>query len=97
MTVREINLQTGEEIEREYTPEELVAIQNAPKPLIKDLAQAELDAITGHRGTIIRCVIAGTPVPAEWRAHVNKLRAIVSGSDTTSTTLPDRPAFPPGT
>jgi hypothetical protein len=60
-------------------------------------AQAALDRITGPRGTIIRCVAAGVAVPPAWTAHVQALRAITDGSDTTSTVLPPDPAYPAGT
>ena len=60
-------------------------------------AQSALDKVTGPSGTIIRCVVAGVAVPAAWTAYVAALRAIVNGSDTTSTALPKAPAYPAGT
>jgi hypothetical protein len=60
-------------------------------------AQAELDRVTGPRGTIIRCAAAGLSVPVEWTAYVKALRAIANGTDTTSTGLPTKPAYPAGT
>jgi hypothetical protein len=45
MSVREINLQTGEETVRPYTPEELAAIANqppAPIPSVVSMKQAQL-------------------------------------------------------
>jgi len=60
-------------------------------------AQSALDKVTGPSGTIIRCVVAGVAVPAAWTAYVAALRAIVNGSDTTSTALPKAPTYPAGT
>lgn len=60
-------------------------------------AQAELDVVTGSRGTIIRCVAAGVAIPAAWASYVKNLRAIVNGTDTSSTALPKRPRYPAGT
>jgi len=60
-------------------------------------AQNALDKVTGSSGTIIRCVVAGVAVPDAWTAYVAALRAIVNGSDTTSTALPKTPAYPAGT
>jgi len=60
-------------------------------------AMQELNKITGPSGTIIRCVAAGIAVPAAWKTYVQALRAIANGTDTTSTTLPTRPAYPAGT
>lgn len=45
----------------------------------------------------IRCVKAGVAFPAEWKSYVSALRAIVSGADTTSVSLPVMPAYPAGT
>ena len=47
--------------------------------------------------TIIRCVSAGVTVPAAWQTYRVALRAIVGGTDTVSTALPTRPAYPSGT
>jgi hypothetical protein len=60
-------------------------------------AQNAMDKVTGSSGTIIRCVVAGVAVPAAWTAYVVALRAIVNGTDTTSTALPNVPAYPAGT
>ena len=47
--------------------------------------------------TVARCVSAGVSVPAEWQTYRNALRAIVNGTDTTSTALPAIPAYPSNT
>jgi len=54
-------------------------------------AQAALDK---SDTTIIRCYSAGVATPAAWETYRAELRAIVNGSDTTSTTLPATPTFP---
>ena len=43
-------------------------------------AQAALDYVTGPRGTVMRCLIAGVPLPAAWQAYITSLRAIVSAA-----------------
>ena len=68
-----------------------------PTPPLSTLAQNQLDIVTGSRGQIIRCVTAGVTVPATWTAYILALRAIVNGTDKTSTTLPTQPAFVAGT
>lgn len=73
-----------------------IAATDAHAALVAD-AQAELDVVTGPRGTAIRCVAAGVAFPAAWTTYVQALRAIASGTDTTSTALPTRPAYPAGT
>ena len=45
MTVRTINLATGEETSREYTQEELTAIASAPQPDPKDAIRAQIVAL----------------------------------------------------
>lgn len=64
-------------------------------------AKSQLDLITGTRGQFSRAQVAGI-LPndtqlAPWQAHVQALRAIASGADTTSTKLPATPTFIPGT
>jgi hypothetical protein len=44
-----------------------------------------------------RCFKAGVPYPAEWQSYTLALRSIVNGTDTTSTSLPSKPAYPAGT
>lgn len=77
------------------------AIQAGPPGLpaisLKAQAQAALDVATGSRGQIIRCAAAGVAVPAAWSQYVAALRAIVNGSDKTSTVLPVMPAYVAGT
>ena len=61
---------------------------------LKVSAQAALDAsdLVAMRG-----FKAGVPFPASWQTYVAALRAIVNGTDTTSTALPTQPAYVPGT
>ena len=44
-----------------------------------------------------RCVKAQVVFPSAWLTYVQALRAIVNGSDTVSTSLPDQPSYPGGT
>jgi len=67
------------------------------RALLKERAQTELDRVTGVRGTIVRCAVAGVAVPLEWKTYVVALRSIVNGTDTTSTALPVVPPYPVGT
>lgn len=59
---------------------------------IQTQAQA---AITKSDISIIRCIEAGITVPAEWQEYRAALRAIISGSGTT--TMPKMPDYPEGT
>ena len=61
---------------------------------IRDQARLALDA---SDSVIVRCYSASVPVPIEWNTYRSALRAIVSGTDTTSTTLSTKPAYPAGT
>jgi hypothetical protein len=57
-------------------------------------AQAALDK---SDTTIIRCYSAGVATPTSWETYRAELRAIVNGSDTTSTSLPATPTYPANT
>ena len=57
-------------------------------------AQAALD---DSDITILRCAENAVAVPAAWATYRKALRAIVNGTDTSSTALPDKPAYPTGT
>ena len=60
-------------------------------------AQALLDKVTGSSGTVIRCYIAGIPLPAEWQTYISELRAIIKAtSGDPSAALPTQPAYPAG-
>jgi hypothetical protein len=47
--------------------------------------------------TILRCVENSVAVPSAWNVYRNALRAIINGTDVTSTALPTAPAYPKGT
>lgn len=83
----------------QLSAEQVAAIQAemeaAQAPIIlKCLAQASLDA---SDKVLVRCMKAGVPYPAAWQSRDIVLRAIVSGSDTTSNALPIQPDYPEGT
>lgn len=44
-----------------------------------------------------RCFKAGVAFPPAWRQYTTALRAIANGTDTASTSLPERPDYPEGT
>ncbi|CAH2606507.1 conserved protein of unknown function (plasmid) [Rhodovastum atsumiense] len=69
----------------------------APSPVIVDLVSAARAALDGSDITALRCFKAGVAFPAEWLTYVQALRAIVNGTDTSSTALPARPDYPAGT
>jgi len=87
----------------QITQAEADALQNPPKTAaqiqqeLRTSAQIALDRVTGPSGTIMRCIVVGVPIPAEWSAHVIALRAIANGTDTTNVKLPVQPPFPSGT
>jgi hypothetical protein len=62
-----------------------------PTPRHADEARA---ALARSDVTVLRCVEAGLPVPADWRAYRQALRAIVS---TGLGPVPPAPAYPAGT
>lgn len=81
----------GNTPEPAQTPAEVVA---ATQLKLKTAAQAAL----GSTDVVaLRCWKANVPYPADWQAYTTSLRSIVSGTDTTSTSLPIRPAYPAGT
>lgn len=65
--------------------------------IISVLVSAAAEALGESDVTIIRCAESGVGVPVAWATYRASLRAIVSGNDTDSTTLPTRPAYPAGT
>ena len=71
----------------------LLTTQNAPQ-LLKSQAQQALDA---SDLVAIRCLKVGASFPPAWQGYTAALRAIVAGTDRTSTVLPTRPAYPAGT
>ena len=78
-----------------------IAAYVAPVPtatqLHDDLVVAAKTALTKSDITLLRCIEVGIAVPADWSNYRAQLRAIVNGTDTTSTTLPPQPAYPAGT
>ena len=60
-------------------------------------AKVLLDKVTGSSGTVIRCYIAGIPLPAEWQTYIADLRAIIKAtSGDVTTALPIQPVYPAG-
>jgi hypothetical protein len=59
--------------------------------ILKADAQAALDK---SDVVLLRCFEHAVALPAAWQTYRTALRAIVNGSDTTSTTLPTIPAYP---
>lgn len=59
-------------------------------------AQA-LAAFPASVSTVLRCVEHGIAVPAEWLAYRRALRAIVTSTSGTPSTLPSKPNYPKGT
>lgn len=86
---------TPEELAASFPDYEAHVAQDNRIPLITE-AQAALDK---SDVTIVRCVSAQPPVavPTAWTTFRAALRAIVNGSDTASTTLPDTPPYVEGT
>lgn len=68
-----------------------------PEQKHKELQQSAFAALGKSDITISRCYECGVAVPNDWVEYRDKLRAIVNGSDTTSTHLPIRPPWPQGT
>lgn len=70
-----------------------VVVGPTANQLLRGASQVALDAADI---TMIRCVENSVSVPASWATYRKALRAILNGSDNTSTTLPIRPAYPDG-
>lgn len=67
-------------------------------PPAPNLAALALTALAEDDAVAVRCVKAGVAYPADWLARDVALRAIVNGTDTTSTEIPARPSsYPAGT
>ena len=64
-----------------------------PVNLLPEKAQVALDK---SDITVLRCVSASVAVPSAWQTYRTALRAIVNGTDKTSTSLPVTPSFPIG-
>ncbi|HET8686995.1 MAG TPA: hypothetical protein VFM18_10070 [Methanosarcina sp.] len=63
----------------------------------QQLQQQAMVALTITDKVAYRCFKAGVPFPANWQTYTIALRAIVNGTDTTSTSLPIQPSYPKGT
>lgn len=84
----------------ELTAAQVQAIQNPPPTaaqLHAALVASAKVALDATDLVAIRCLKAGMVFPMAWQTYVAELRAIVSGTDTTSTALPTQPAYPAGT
>jgi hypothetical protein len=75
----------------EKTPEQLASIANGQLKVTAQITLEETDLVA------FRCFKAGVAYPQEWQAYTLALRAIVNGTDTASTSLPSKPAYPAGT
>lgn len=84
----------------EITDAEADSIQH-PAPtaaqIHADLVASAKSALDNTDMVCLRCYKAGVAFPSAWQDYTTALRAIVNGSDTTSTTLPTRPSYPAGT
>ena len=92
----------------QYLPAGCVAITDADAAAIQNpaptAAQLHADFVSSAKNALdesdmvaIRCMKAGTAFPSAWQTYTTELRAIINGSDTTSTSLPTKPAYPAGT
>lgn len=72
-----------------------------PSPSVSELQQQlqshALSALYKTDKVAFRCFKAGIPFPEDWQHYTHALRAIVNGSDTSSTSLPEQPDYPDGT
>lgn len=62
--------------------------------ILKISAQVALDATDL---VAFRCFKANVAYPAKWQQYTSALRSISNGTDTRSTSLPVKPAYPEGT
>ena len=82
------------------TQANLIGVFQAAYPLgwphfaLQNAAQAALDK---SDITLLRCAENGVSIPSAWGDYRKALRAIINGSDSTSTSLPATPAYPSGT
>ena len=87
---------SGAAIDQSTTPASVIP------PTSASLAEQKLkaDALAALPETDMvanRCYKAGMAFPADWQAYTTALRNIANGTDTTSTSLPTKPAHPAGT
>lgn len=59
------------------------------------LVQSAQSALVYCTDVAARCTMAGIAYPSGWQTYAQALKAIVNGTDTTSTSLPAQPAEPP--
>lgn len=69
----------------------------SPKPEPVPLKIQAMAALPETDMVAFRCFKAGIPFPADWQTYTSGLRNLANGTDTTSTTLPSKPAYPAGT
>lgn len=74
----------------------LAAVQPYTPPLVPLKSQAQI-ALAESDITMLRCIESSVPVPSAWNTYRKALRAIATGTDTTSTALPPKPPYPAGT
>ena len=94
-------------VSAEFTPVGSTLITDTQAATIQSATTARLahsflistaqEALNKSDTTVIRCYSAGVAVPATWQTYRASLRAIVNGTDTTSTALPATPTYPSGT
>lgn len=69
----------------------------APSPPPVHLPSIAQIALTKSDLVAMRCFKAGVAYPSAWQNYTDALRAIINGTDTTSTVLPSIPSYPAGT
>jgi hypothetical protein len=95
MTMRKVfDLATGEETEVPMTPEEVAQAAAVAASFAQRPADGARAALARSDVTVLRCVEAGVPVPADWRTYRQALRAVVS---TGVGPVPVAPPYPEGT
>lgn len=93
----------GEALKLNSWPQGLTKYTGAWPP-VSTAAELHMQLVESAKNALIatdmvafRCFKAGVAFPANWLTYTKSLRDIVSGTDTTSTTLPIMPTYPAGT